>query len=828
MTTKKPVPQAPTVPLPPDRLYTACDPALFSFKTTADLEPLDEMVGQDRAVQAVRFAVGMRHEGFNLYALGPEGVGKASLVRRTLADEAINRPVPGDWCYVHNFVDSHKPRALHLPPGRGRPLKEDMDHLVDDLGAAIPAAFESDEFRNRKGVIEEQFKERHEERLRAIRQKAEDQDVALIRTPVGLALAPIRDGEVLNPQQFEELSDEEKARRKQSLEELQAELEGMLAEAPKWEKEQREQVRALIREVSSFAVDHLIDELRSRWDDLPPVLEYLDAVRKDVIDNVTDFLPQEKDGKQALFGPERPGLAGSGPFRRFQVNLLVDNGPLAESAAGAPIVEEDHPTQPNLLGRVEHLSQFGALVTDFNLIKAGALHRANGGYLVLDARRLLMQPFAYESLKRALQSRRIRIESAAESLGWTSTQTLEPEPIPLNVKVVLLGDPMLYYLLGHYDPDFGELFKVAADFDSQMARTPEAARQYAALIAAIAKKEGLRPLDKGAVARVVEQGSRLAEDAERLTTHMASVADLVREADFWAGQAKAKTITAAHVQQAIDAWIHRSDRIRERIQEEILRGTLVVETEGEKVGQINGLSVLMLDSFSFGKPSRITARVRIGRGDVLDIEREVALGGPLHSKGVLILQSYLSTRFAREQPLSLAASLVFEQSYGGVDGDSASSAELYALMSAISEIPIRQQFAVTGSVDQNGRVQAIGGVNEKIEGFFDICAARGLTGDQGVLIPASNVRHLMLKKEVVDAVAKGRFRIFPVETVDQGIEILTGLPAGEPDAKGEYPIGSVNRAVANGLTAFTRRARQLAAEAAGGGGRNGNGGEGRR
>ncbi|MEO5337326.1 MAG: AAA family ATPase [Magnetospirillum sp. WYHS-4] len=798
--------------LPAEKLYTPCDPALFDFATTADLKPLEEMVGQDRAVQAVRFAVGMRHDGFNLYALGPEGLGKASLVRRTLVKEAAARAAPGDWCYVNNFKDSHKPLALKLPSGRGRPLREDMDRLVDDLGAAIPATFESDEFRNRKGVVEEKFKENHEDRLRAIRQRAEDQNVALIRTPVGLALAPVRDGEILNPQEFEELPDKEKAARKAALEGLQTELEGMLAEAPKWEKEQREQIRALVREVTAFAVDHLIDELKKRWEDVPEVLEYLEAVRRDVVDNVGDFLPQEKDGKPSVFGPERPGLAGSGPLRRYQVNLMVDNG----ATQGAPIVEEDHPTQPNLVGRIEHLSQFGTLVTDFNLIKAGALHRANGGYLILDVRKLLAQPFAYESLKRALQSRRVRIESAAESLGWTSTQTLEPEPIPLEVKVVLLGDPMLYYLLGHYDPDFGELFKVAADFDTRMDRSPEAALQYASLIAAIAAKEGLRPLDRGAVARVVEQGSRLAEDAEKLTTHMASVADLVREADFWAGQAGAKTVEAAHVQQAIDAWIYRSDRIRERLQEEILRGTLVVETQGEKVGEINGLAVLMLDSYSFGKPTRISCRVRIGRGDLLDIEREVALGGPLHTKGVLILTSYLSTRYARELPLSLSASLVFEQSYGGIDGDSASSAELYALLSAISGVPIKQNFAVTGSVDQNGRVQVIGGVNEKVEGFFDLCRARGLTGDQGVLIPAANVKHLMLKKDVVDAVRADKFHLFAVETVDQGIEILTGLPAGAPDDKGEYPIGSVNRAVAGGLAAFTRKARQLASEAGGG------------
>ena len=482
-------------------------------------------------------------------------------------------------------------------------------------------------------------------------------------------------------------------------------------------------------------------------------------------------------------------------------------------ARGAPVVYEDHPTQPNLSGRIEHLAQYGTLVTDFNLIKPGALHRANGGYLILDARKLLMQPFSWETLMRSLRAESIRIESPAEAMGWATTITLEPEPISLKLKVVLIGEPQLYYLLSQADPDFRQMFKVAADFDTEMERTAESARHYANLIAGVTRREDLRPFDRDAVARVVEHGGRMVEDSAKLSTHVGTIADLIRESNYWAGQDDAATVLRRHVQKAIDAKVFRSDRLRERIQEEILRQTLVVETEGAKVGQINGLSVLMLDDFSFGRPSRITCRTRIGRGEVIDIEREVDLGGSLHSKGVLILSSFLSGRFAREQPLSLSASLVFEQSYGGVDGDSASSAELYALLSALSGTPIDQSFAVTGSVDQNGRVQAIGGVNEKIEGFFDICSKRGLTGGQGVLIPASNVKHLMLRADVVEAVRDGRFRIYPVETIDQGIEILTGVEAGLPDADGRYPIGSINRAIANGLAEFARKARAFAVEA---------------
>jgi lon-related putative ATP-dependent protease len=836
-------------PLPPESLYRRSDPAAFPFRTTAELEPLEEVIGQHRAVEAVRFAIGMRHRGYNLFAFGPQGTGKYSLVRHYLEKVAAEQPVPSDWCYVNNFAEPHKPRTLRLPPGAGRPLKADMERLVDDLRAAIPAVFESEEYRNRRRVIEEQTKERHDEAFGALQKWAQENDVALIRTPVGLALAPTKDGEVLNPEEFKALSEAEQERRKRALEQLQKELEAILRQIPRWEKEQREAVRGLTREVTTYAVAHLIEEVKVKWEDVPAVIAYLEEVRTDVIDNVDDFLPQERgEGETPLALALRERSARGGPFRRYQVNVLVDNSgwkmpgvpdvALADTACapapgaapvrppveppplGAPVVDEDFPTQPNLVGRIEHVSQFGTLVTDFTLIKAGALHRANGGFLVLDALKVLMQPFAWETLKRALRSRRIRIETPGEAYGLGSTVTLEPEQIPLDLKVVLLGEPMLYYLLNHYDPDFRELFKVAADFDDRMERAPGNAQLYARLIATVAGREGLRPLAAAAVARVVEHGARLADDAEKLSTHMGSIVDLVREADYWAGTEGKDVVDAAHVTRAVEAKEYRSDRIRERIQEEIRRGTLVIETAGAKVGQINGLSVIQLDHFSFGRPSRISCRVRLGKGEVVDIEREVALGGPLHSKGVLILSSFLSTRFAERQPLSLSASLVFEQSYGGVEGDSASSAELYALLSALSGIPIRQSLAVTGSVDQSGRVQAIGGVNEKIEGFFDVCKARGLDGSHGVLVPTANVKHLMLREEVVKAAAAGLFHVYAVDTIDQGVELLTGVPAGEKDAEGEYPISSVNRAVALKLAQLARTARELAAGPGGAGERN--------
>lgn len=810
-----PVPTTLPVPAPlvPELLYRVCDPAQFAFATTAELPDTEEPVGQDRAVESIRFAIGMRHRGFNLFALGAEGTGRRSLVMQYLTQAAARQPVPDDWVYVHNFTESHRPRALSLPAGRAMGLKKDMDWLVDELAVALPAGFEADEYRAKKQVLEEAFKERQEEALCAVGKIANEQGVALVRTPVGVALAPMRDGEVLSPEDFKHLPEDEQARFKTDMEALQETLEATVKQVPRWERETRAKVRELDLEVVSVAIEHLMDELTDRYGDLPEVLEYLLAVADDIADNAGDFLESDEEEEE---GPKREG--GEAGIRRYRVNVVVNNS----ATCGAPVIHEDHPTQPNLIGRIEHFAHYGALITDFNLIKPGSLHKANGGYLVLDARKLLLNPFAWEDLKRALKAREIRIESPGQSMGLMSTVTLEPEHIRLDVKVVLIGDPELYYLLSHHDPEFAELFKVAADFDWRMDRSDDNVMGVARSIATLARKEDLRPLDRGAVARAVEQSAREVEDSAKLSTHMASLADLVREANYWAGRDGVAVISAAHVQQAVDASTYRQDRVREHVQEEIRRGIVHIATEGSSIGQINGLAVLELGRFAFGRPSRISARVSLGKGDVVDIEREVDLGGPLHGKGVLILTSFLSGRFGTDMPLSLEASLVFEQSYGGVDGDSASSTELYALLSALAELPIHQGFAVTGSVDQNGRVQAIGGVNEKIEGFFDLCAARGLTGDQGVLIPATNMAHLMLRRDVVEACRMGRFAIYPIETIDQGIALLTGVAAGEKDARGDYPAGTVNRKVQARLAVFARRFEE--AGSGSGPGRNGRNG----
>lgn len=791
----------PLDPLPPEALYRRCDLSNLSFETTADLPDIAEVPGQDRAVAAVRFGIGIRQKGYNLFAFGAAGTGKHTTVRRFLDQAAASEPMPSDLCYVHNFETPHRPIALMLSPGTGARLRDDMQHLIEDLQSAIPAVFESEGYRNRRQAIEEEFKQRQESAFEKLQERARERDVTMIRTPMGLALAPAHDGEVLSPEEFRALPDDRRRRLQSDIEGLQKELEETVRQFPEWDKERRDRLRDLYREVTSVAVGHNISKLRETYKDVPAIESYLDAVGSDLVQNADSFLPQaaEQPMMQMLGGKARAG--DDGRLRRYRVNVVVDSSGLT----GAPVIYEDNPTHPNLIGRIEHQAEMGALVTDFNLIKAGALHRANGGYLLLDVRKLLQQPFAYDSLKRALYSGELRIESLGQMLSLVSTVSLEPEAVPLNLKVALLGEREFYYLLAAYDPDFLELFKVAVDFDDETERSAEMTRSYAQLIATIARREDLKSFDRQAVARIIEHCARLVSDAEKLTTRLGGVADLMREADYLAGRAGRAIVAAADVQAAIDAQIHRNDRLRERSHEMIGRGIVLIDTKGEKTGQVNGLSVISLGGFSFGRPSRITATVRLGRGEVIDIERKVELGGPIHSKGVLILSSFLAARYALDHPLSLSASLVFEQSYGGVEGDSASSAELYTLLSVLSNLPIRQSFAVTGSVNQHGEVQAIGGVNEKIEGFFDICVERGLTGEQGVLIPESNRKHLMLRADIVDAVAAGKFRVFAVRTIDEGIELLTGVPAGERDESGKFPEGTVNGRVEDRLIALAER-----------------------
>ena len=795
--------------LDPEQLVRRCDLASHAFETTEQLGDGALIVGQQRAIDAIGFGIGIRDEGYNLFAMGAEGVGRRTLVRRFLDRAAAMRPAPSDWCYLFNFKVPHRPVALALPPGRGAAFKRDMERLVEDLRVGIPAAFETDEHRTRRQEIENELSERQEHAIDAVGERARQQKIGLLRTPGGFAFAPLDGDEVMRPDKFQQLPEAERSNLQTAIAALQEELERVIETFPKWRREAQHKLRDLDRKVTRGAINSLIDEMRSAYQALPEINRYLGEVQEDVLDHA-QFFQQPKDGEPiGLLGLMAASSEGREiPLRRYQVNLLIDHG----TSASAPIVYEDNPTHDNLVGRIDHVSQLGALTTDFTLIKAGALHRANGGYLILDALRLLTQPLAWEALKRALGSREVRTESLGQALGLISTQSLEPEPIPLEVKVVLVGQPSLYYLLHALDPEFGKLFKVAVDFEGDMERSVDAEWLFAQLIGAMARANGLRPFDRAAVARVIEHASRVCGSAERLSVEMSPLLEVLQEVSYWAGVHEHAVATADDVQRALDARRQRVDRLPVRLREEMLRGRLLVATEGRRVGQVNGLSVADLGGVFFGIPVRITARVRLGGGSVVDIEREAQLGGPIHSKGVLILAGYLAAHYAPNNPMSLHASLVFEQTYGTVEGDSASSAELYALLSALADVPVSNSIAITGSVNQHGDVQAIGAVNEKIEGYFDLCRLRGLTGEQGVIIPAANAPQLMLRQDIVDAAAAGRFSIHAVRTVDEGLEVLTGMPSGARDALGRFPAGTLNARVEARFVDFAERARVFGAQ----------------
>lgn len=792
-------------PLSPQSLRRDPTSLLPPFESTRDITAAPGVIGQDRALAAIEFSAGMRHGGYNMFVMGPAGSGRHTVLRHYLEQKAQAEATPSDWVYVHNFESPHRPNALELPTGRGMELKRRMEAMIEELNSSVPAIFDSDEYRTRRNAIQSEIEQRHETVFEALRQKAVEKDIVMMQTPQGFAFAPVQDGEVMRPEVFQQLDDEKRKAIQDSIDELQKELQGILEKLPRWDKERREAIRTLNREVANYAVTHALEDVRKAFADHAECISFLDEVQKHLIENVEIFIMAEEQAgmpRHPMAGPD-PAAVRAETLRRYAVNVIVDNSGLS----GAPVVSEDNPVLPHLIGRVEHRAQFGTLITDYSLIKSGSIHKANGGYLIVDALKLLSQPFAWDTLKRTLRSGEVRIESPAEALGMFTTVSLEPEPIPLDLRVILIGERQHFYLLNQYDPDFANLFKVVADFNESLVWNEDNMARYAMLIAAIAREHDLRPLTRDAVGLVIEQSARLADDAERLSLQISSVTDLLREADYWARQNGHDTLNAGDIRKAIESAENRVDRIRERAQEAITRDIMLIDSDGTKIGQINGLAVSDLGNFRFGRPTRITARVGLGGGKVVDIEREVELGGPLHSKGVLILSGYLSAMFGQEMPLSLSASLVFEQSYGGVDGDSASSTELYALLSAIAEVPIRQSLAVTGSVNQYGEVQAIGGVNEKIEGFYDVCNSRGLTGNQGVLIPRSNTKHLVLRPDVVQAVADGRFYVYPVARIDEGIELLTGMPAGLRGADGAFPEGTVFRKVADRLRAMAE-ARQ--------------------
>ncbi len=791
-----------------EQLYRKCNPHKFGFSSTAELEEMMSALGQDRAISAVELGINIKSKAYNLFCLGPEGTGKTSLVKRILKKEAKKRPTPDDWAYIYNFDEPYKPKAINFPAGEAMEYAKDIDNLIEMFENTLPSLLDSDEYHATINIIERKYKEKKDEYIRMLQKKAKGRSVSLLQMQVGLVVAPVKNGEVLSPEAFDQLPEDEKQSLMDDLDFMQQEIESSAKDLPNYENKKHKEIHEIKENFLRAAIKPKIDKLRKKYSSNKKAVEFLKNIQKYILENVEEFLPNNEPPANLNSADDDPlnlllsrmNKQEENKYAKFKVNVIVKNSPLS----GAPLVILDHPTQGNLVGKVEKLQQYGALLTDFSLIKAGALQQANGGFLLIDARKLILQPFAWDSLKRALSSKNIKIEAPSDETSFT-TISLDPEPIPLDVKVILTGDEDLYELLLEKDPDFSDFFRVKADFGILMDRTEENEIEYAKLVGSLSKKKKLRSLNPQAVARVIEYASRIAEDSEKLTAHISSIGDLLREADYWARKSKAKQIGKNHIEQAIEAQIYRSDRIKEAMIEQIDKGTILLDVTGEKVGQINGLVVYDFGEHSFGKPARITTQVRLGNGEFFNIEREIALSGPIHTKGVLILQSLLANRFAKTSPLSLNASIVFEQSYGGVDGDSASSTEYYCLLSAIADLPIRQSIAVTGSINQFGEIQPIGGVNEKIEGFFDVCSHNGLTGKQGVIIPRTNVSNLMLREDIQKAVDEGVFHIYAIDTVDDGIEILTGIPAGTADKDGNYPKNTVNWMVKKSLEKYYKQ-----------------------
>ena len=791
-------------PLPPEQLYAVCDPSTLGFSSTDELPELDSALIHPRAVGAMHLGLDIPHEGYNLFVLGETGSGRHAIIHQLLEAERRHGTPPADWCYVNDFSHTTRPKLLRLPGGRGARLRDDMQHFVEELIPAISAVFESDEYRSRIDAMQEEEKHREEAALHELGHAAAELEVAFLRTPHGFAFVPMKSAEAtMSQDEFEQLPEERQLALTGHIKAMHERLHKLMNDFPRWRRDMQNRIKEAGSEALRTTVTHLVDDLRPAYADLPAVGAYLDAALQDIIESGESL----RESSRSEDDSETITYSGSIAVQRYLVNLLVEN----PADGGRPVVYEDHPTLQNLVGRIEHVVHMGTLLSNFTLIRAGALHRANGGFLVLDAVKVLSQPYAWEGLKRCLRAGEVRIESLSDLIGLTSTVQIEPEPMALELKVVLIGERLVYYLLSQYDAEFPALFKINADMESEIPRSAENTAHYARLIATLARRDTLQPLSAAAVARIIEHASRLASDAQRLSTRTQALDDLLHEAGHFAAVGAAPRIDVEHVETALAAHRQRNERLRERYRDEILRGTLLVDTAGSHVGQVNGLAVIQLGDSSFAHPVRITATARVGDGEVIDIEREVKLGGPIHSKGVLILSSFVASRFGAKAPLSLRASLVFEQSYGGVEGDSASLAELAALLSAIAGVPLHQSVAVSGSVNQFGAVQAVGGINEKIEGFFDICVARGLSGEQGVLIPAANVADLMLRREVVDAARAGQFHIWAVSDVDEALELLTGLTAGKADEKGEMPAGTFNARVAEGLARLAKMRRDFAA-----------------
>ncbi|OPZ93225.1 MAG: Lon protease [candidate division TA06 bacterium ADurb.Bin417] len=774
--------------LKPEQLRLVCQPEECPCTSTREITPLEGVIGQDRAMRAIDLGLNIQKFGFNIYVSGLPGTGRSTSVDRAVVELAARLPVPDDWCYVYNFAEPDRPNALRLPPGKGREFRRDLKNLLEELKLEVPRSFESKEYEEQRNEIMHYLQEARQKALNALQEKVAGEGFTLKQTPTGLVLLPSQDGKPLSDAEYEKLGPTEKDFFRQKQEKLRHDVSAMIRQVRDLEKEAKELVHKLDLDTGNYLLNHHFQELLQKYAELPEVAAHLDQVRQQLLDHIHDFM--EKEEAEVVPGLKLPTQPPS--FLPYQVNLLVDNS----QAQGAPVVWESNPTYFNLVGRQEYRPHLGSFLTDFTLIKAGALHRANGGFLILQANDLFYNYFSWAALKRCLKNRAIRIEDLAEQFHLISTTVSRPEPIPLETKLVLIGNPYIYQMLFAWDEDFSRLFKVKADFDHRIERNPGGIKQYAAFVSRHCREKNLLPFDCSALGKIVEYGSRLVADQKRLSSQFASIVAILEEADYWARQTSAARVGGAEVRRAIEERVYRNNRIEERLREMVADGQILIDDRGAVVGQINGLAVLTLGDYAFGRPSRITVRTFVGKEGILDIERETKMSGPIHTKGVLILSGFLGERYAHTEPLTLSASVCFEQSYEEIDGDSASSTELYALLSSLAELPIRQDIAVTGSVNQKGEVQAIGGVNEKIEGFFEVCKLRGLTGEQGVIIPRANIQNLMLKEEVVEAAAAGRFHVWAVSQIDEGIEILTGVATGQRQPDGSYPPDTVNGRVA--------------------------------
>ena len=785
-----------------DELYRRCDAEIFTFNTTDELPAFTGTIGQERALGALDFGLSLDSTGFNIFILGGSGTGKMTTIRSILTERAMNEPVPQDWCYVYNFKDPDVPLAISLNPSNAVVLQKDMEELIKTLKVEIPKVFGSKEYEKQKNRMVGEAQKRQKDIFSSLEEEAEEKGFSVQKTVSGLIIIPVKKtGEPLTEEEYGLLDEKKRKKIDEMGKALQEKLNDAVRVVRESEKTVKETVGRLEKEAALAAVGHLIDELKSKYREYEKITAYLEDAKEDILKHLNDFKIQEE---QAPALPFMKLPKAEPTFTRYTINVLVNN----KDCKGAPCIFESNPTYYNLFGRIEHKIQYGIAMTDFSMIKGGSLHRANGGYIVINALDLLRNIFAYDALKRAIRNKEVKVEDVWEQYRLISTTTLKPEAMPLDIKVILVGDPYLYYLLYNLDEEYRELFKVKTDFDSRMDRTDENIHKYAYFIATRCREEKLLPFDRAGVAKVVEVGSRLAEHQNKLSLRFSNIADIIREANYWALKADSGVVSEEHIQKAIDERIFRTNRIEERLRETILEGTIIVDVSGEKVGQVNSLALIDLGDYSFGKPSRITARTYVGKAGIVNIERETKMSGRIHEKAILIITNYLGGRYATKKPISLSASITFEQLYEVIEGDSASCAELYALLSSIAGIPLKQSIAVTGSMDQNGGVQPVGGINEKIEGFFGLCRSTGLDGSHSVIIPMRNVKNLMLNKDVIEAVREGKFFIYPIQNVEEGLEIITGMQVGELKDDGTYPKGTINYLVTKRLVEISEAIKE--------------------